>query len=120
MALYGLREEVLASDFIWLCSTCYACQDRCPQGVKITDLMTVLKNMAVRAGFMSDDHKELVLNMYKTGHLVPITEKVKKLRTNVDLAAVPHTVLEDEEGLRQVQFIMEQTRLMRIISREDD
>jgi heterodisulfide reductase subunit C len=27
MALLGLREEVLKSEFIWLCSTCYRCED---------------------------------------------------------------------------------------------
>ena len=32
MTLYGMRKEVLENDFIWLCSNCYACQERCPQG----------------------------------------------------------------------------------------
>ena len=52
MALYGLREEILTSEFIWLCSSCYTCQESCPQGVRITELMTLLKNMAVQAGHM--------------------------------------------------------------------
>ena len=43
LALYGLKKEVLESDFIWLCSSCYACQERCPQGVSITEFMTLLK-----------------------------------------------------------------------------
>ena len=43
MALYGLKDEVLGSEFIWLCSSCYACQERCPQRVSITDFMTLLK-----------------------------------------------------------------------------
>ena len=51
LALYGFREQVLGSDFIWLCSSCYSCQERCPQGVCITDFMTLLKNMAVKAGY---------------------------------------------------------------------
>ena len=119
-AQFGLPEQILPSDDLWHCTTCFTCYERCPRGVEIVDIITALRNMAVRVGFMSDDHKELVLNMYKTGHLVPLTEKTKKLRTHVDLAAVPHTVIEDEEGLKQVQFIMEQTRLMRIISREED
>ena len=35
LALYGFKDAVLKSDFIWLCSSCYACQERCPQGVSI-------------------------------------------------------------------------------------
>jgi len=50
MALFGLKKEVLESDFVWFCSSCYACQERCPQGVCITDFMTLLKNMAIKAG----------------------------------------------------------------------
>jgi len=48
MALLGLKKEVLTSSFVWLCSSCYACQERCPQGVKITGIMGALKNIAVR------------------------------------------------------------------------
>ena len=48
MVLLGMRDEVLSSDFIWLCSTCYTCYDRCPQDVHLTDIMTALKNIAMR------------------------------------------------------------------------
>ena len=43
MALYGMKEEILESSFIWLCSSCYTCQERCPQGVRITDFMDATK-----------------------------------------------------------------------------
>ena len=90
-----------------------------PEGAdKIVDIITALRNMAVRAGFMSNDHKDLVLNLYRTGHLVPISEKMKGLRVDLDLDEVPNTVLRDEVGLKQVKFIMEQTRLMRIIKED--
>jgi len=32
MALLGMRDQVLSSDFIWLCSSCYTCQERSRQG----------------------------------------------------------------------------------------
>ena len=118
-AQFGLPEHILPSDDLWHCTTCFTCYERCPRGVEIVDIITALRNMAVRAGFMSDDHKNLVLNLYKTGHLVPITDNMKGLRADLGLDDVPNTVLKDEDGLKQVQFIMEQTRLMRIISRED-
>jgi len=47
----GLREAVLSSATIWLCSTCYMCYERCPQGVKLTDVFNAIKNKAVDEGY---------------------------------------------------------------------
>jgi len=52
MVLLGMRDEVLSSDFIWLCTLCYTCYARCPQNVKFTDVMGALRNMAVREGYV--------------------------------------------------------------------
>ena len=46
----GFREEVLRSNTIWLCSSCYACTVDCPKGIEITDIMYALKQHAVREG----------------------------------------------------------------------
>jgi heterodisulfide reductase subunit C len=47
MALLGMKKEVLESDLIWLCSSCYACHEVCPQNVRFTDVMFAIKNLAV-------------------------------------------------------------------------
>jgi heterodisulfide reductase subunit C len=117
-AQFGLPELILPTDDLWHCTTCFTCYERCPRGVEIVDVITALRNMAVRAGFMSDDHKNLVLNLYKTGHLVDLTDNIKELRGSMNLNEVPNTVLREEEYLEQIQFIMEQTRLMRIIKED--
>jgi len=52
MVLLGMRDEVLSSDFIWLCTLCYTCYARCPQNVKFTEVMSALRNMAVREGYV--------------------------------------------------------------------
>lgn len=52
MVLLGMREEVLSSDFIWLCTQCYTCQAHCPQDVDFSDVMRALRDMAVRAGYV--------------------------------------------------------------------
>ncbi len=44
----GMRNSVLSSDTIWLCSSCYTCAVRCPREIPITDLMYILKQMAMR------------------------------------------------------------------------
>ncbi|MGD1994000.1 MAG: 4Fe-4S dicluster domain-containing protein [Anaerolineae bacterium] len=50
MALLGMREQVLTSEFVWLCSVCYTCYERCPQDVRIPELMNAIRNIAVREG----------------------------------------------------------------------
>jgi heterodisulfide reductase subunit C len=47
MAVFGMKKEVLESNFIWLCSSCYSCHEVCPQNVRFTDVMFALKNLAV-------------------------------------------------------------------------
>ncbi len=45
----GFREDVLASQTIWLCASCYSCTVRCPQKIQITDVMYSLKREAIRS-----------------------------------------------------------------------
>jgi len=89
MALYGLKERVLKSDFIWLCSSCYACQERCPQGVSITEFMTALKNLAVRAGHMPPGAKLQMDLITKEGRIYPIDEFDNKKRNKLGLPSLP-------------------------------
>jgi quinone-modifying oxidoreductase, subunit QmoC len=44
----GMRDRVLDSLTIWTCASCYQCAERCPQKIKITDIMYMLKRMAIR------------------------------------------------------------------------
>ncbi len=50
MVAFGMRREVLNSDMIWLCSSCYTCTTRCPRGVEITHIMAALKSIAIKEG----------------------------------------------------------------------
>jgi len=44
----GIRDLALGSNMLWDCLTCYQCQEHCPQGVCITDVLYELKNVAVK------------------------------------------------------------------------
>ena len=46
--LLGMRDEVLSSPMIWFCLVCYRCYARCPQQVNFTDIMRVLRYLAVK------------------------------------------------------------------------
>lgn len=43
----GDIEGILNSRTIWVCASCYACTVRCPQDIKITDLLYALKRVAM-------------------------------------------------------------------------
>jgi len=47
MVKNGFKDEALKSFTIWLCSSCYTCQVRCPAQIKITDVMYALKRKAI-------------------------------------------------------------------------
>jgi heterodisulfide reductase subunit C len=46
--LLGMRKEVLSSPTIWLCLVCYRCYARCPQKVNFTDIMRILRYLAIK------------------------------------------------------------------------
>ncbi|MFQ6065441.1 MAG: 4Fe-4S dicluster domain-containing protein [Candidatus Bathyarchaeia archaeon] len=52
MVHLGMRERVLSSSTIWICSTCYTCYTRCPRAINLTTIMTSLKNLAMRENFV--------------------------------------------------------------------
>jgi heterodisulfide reductase subunit C2 len=74
MALLGMKKEVLSSPFIWLCSSCYTCHERCPQDVKIPELMNAIKNVAVREGHLPSAMKAQIDALSSFGRLLEITE----------------------------------------------
>ena len=43
-ALLGLKEEVLSSEFIWVCSAHYLCLEKCPQEVNVKAVMNAVRN----------------------------------------------------------------------------
>lgn len=46
----GLIDEMVNSDIIWTCMSCFKCRERCPQKVAPVEILFALKNMAVITG----------------------------------------------------------------------
>jgi heterodisulfide reductase subunit C len=46
----GLIDEMVNSDVIWTCMSCFKCRERCPQKVAPVEILFALKNMAVATG----------------------------------------------------------------------
>jgi heterodisulfide reductase subunit C/nitrate reductase gamma subunit len=41
----GKKELVTETRMVWNCLTCYSCQEVCPQGIKVTDILLELRNI---------------------------------------------------------------------------
>ncbi len=50
MVRAGLRDELLSSNSMWFCASCYACTVRCPRDIKPTDIMHALEVLAIKNG----------------------------------------------------------------------
>jgi heterodisulfide reductase subunit C len=98
MALLGMKDRVLSSDFIWLCSSCYQCYERCPQDVKITDVMTAIKNIAVKAGYVHPAYPNTAQILSDHGRLYEIGEFDNKLRKKAELPQLK----EDSETVKKI------------------
>lgn len=108
-AVMGLKEDVISDDTIWMCTTCYECQERCPRGIKIVDIVKIIRNQAAQAGFMAPAHKMTGLFVTKTGHGVPINDATMALRKSVGLDELPPTTHQFPEALEEVQKIVKAT-----------
>jgi len=105
--IIGLREEALSSDDLWNCTTCYTCQERCPRKVRSTDIVRVLRNMAVKEGHMRPEHAKVCEIFFKYGHAVPINDDVKAIRKRLALSELPPTVHMYPEALKEVLVLVD-------------
>jgi len=95
----GMKEKVLSSSTLWVCSACYTCATRCPRNVNFTTLMMSLRNKAIRENLVKNEanlkfHKYFfeVVNKYGRLHepelLLNLLKKndINSLRHNASLA----------------------------------
>jgi heterodisulfide reductase subunit C len=88
MVLLGMKDRVLKNDFIWFCSTCYACTERCPQGVRFTDVINAIKNLAVKEGHIHPAFAQQIDILKQYGRLYEIDEFDNNKRSSLGLPKV--------------------------------
>jgi len=89
MAQLGLRQKVLSSDALWLCTACFTCTDRCPQNVEVASVLRVLRNLAVKNDIVPVIYRELTSNINDTGYAYRIPELRHKKREESGLPPLP-------------------------------
>jgi heterodisulfide reductase subunit C len=115
MAQLGLKEQIVNSDELWECSTCYTCVERCPREVPIVDIIIDLRNLAVAEGHIREQHKGTATNLLKYGHTVSVQDKISQLRKDLGLPEVPPTVLANEAAKADLDKILKATGFDKIV-----
>ena len=117
--LLGLKEEVISDDALWMCTTCYTCQERCLRSVKIVEIIKKARNIAAHAGYMAKPHKMTGVFVMNTGHGVPINDATKALRVKIGLPEIPPTTHAYPEALEEVQKICKLTGFDELIGYDE-
>ena len=104
-ALLGMKEEVLSSGLLWYCTQCYTCYARCPQDVRFTDIMAVLRDLACEEGYRDPKTKEKIRAVdtlvQKLRHR--ITEyTLQTLEGSKDPGRAEQVIRELTEGLKEL------------------
>ncbi|MFW9856879.1 MAG: 4Fe-4S dicluster domain-containing protein, partial [Candidatus Thorarchaeota archaeon] len=74
---------------LWLCTTCYACEDRCPQGINITTMLVKLKNIAARHGYVPESVKAELETIIANGTTSPPGKSILMRRKKLSLPDLP-------------------------------
>lgn len=117
--LLGLKEEVITDDALWMCTTCYTCQERCLRSVKIVEIIKKARNIAAHAGYMAKPHKMTGVFVMNTGHGVPINDATKALRTKIGLPEIPPTTHAYPEALEEIKTICKLTGFDELIGYDE-
>ncbi len=90
----GLKQEVLNSNTIWICTSCFSCSVRCPRGIHPTELIEILKTIAMQEGIKN---KNVSFDRV-------FSDLVKKNGRASELLLISKYSLSDLTMLKQVPF----------------
>ena len=85
MVILGMKDEVLKSDLIWLCAGCYGCYELCPRDVKLTNVMSGLRQYAIREGIFPGVFRASVDLLEKFGRLTEVSEFENAVRAKKEM-----------------------------------
>jgi len=81
--------ELKNNDLLWLCTCCYQCEDRCPEGVPLTTLLIRLKNMAVDRGMIPGSVQKEIESIATQSFTFPPAKSIIARRKRLGLADLP-------------------------------
>ncbi len=94
--LLGFKERLISSSLLWTCSLCHTCHERCPQGVHVSHILILLKNLAAKEKNIPEGLKKEAAQIINEGLTVPVGDAILRRRRSLNLPEMPYTVGVDE------------------------
>ncbi len=91
--------EFFSSDALWLCCSCYNCQERCPQNIPVTEVMHWFRNLAIKKGYTPNIYSEFASALLNDARIVEVSRFIEKKRAELGLPALQPT---GAEALRKI------------------
>jgi len=104
-SLLGLKDKLLIEKIpnIWDCTTCHACDEKCHQNVRLTEIFTFLKNKLVEQNQAPDKYFREAETIYNFGSSIPLQNAIIERRKKLELPIRP------EYDIQEIQDIMDLT-----------
>ncbi len=101
LILLGKTEDLIKSQLPWLCTGCYTCEERCPQEIPVTHIITELKHLCYQKNFTPQGpvkQKELIII---NGKIYPLDDFDNKKRKKAGLPPLP-------TALKEISLLLEE------------
>lgn len=113
----SVKKDVSDEKELWMCTTCFNCQERCPRGIKITDAVLTLRSEAAKKGKILPEHRKICNFLVETGHAIPMDEVHIKIRDKIGLGS-PETVYKYPGALMDVKILIRSTKFDELVKDE--
>jgi heterodisulfide reductase subunit C len=105
----GLIDEMINSDVIWTCMSCFKCRERCPQKVAPVEILFALKNMAVAKGKQIPGKYTAMLQSILSIGLIQDIQKITDFNNK--------TIRRDDLGLPAISKPIDTAKFQMVISK---
>ena len=109
LAALGQRDRLLGGDTVWLCAGCYTCYERCPEQVRVSEIISALRKLALKEGIIHPTYKALMVSIAEMGYIYEINDFQNEMREDENLPSAP------EPDIDEIESIMRKTGFLDLV-----
>jgi heterodisulfide reductase subunit C len=106
--LLGFKEKTLKDPVLWLCTMCHACLEACPQGVQVSEILVLLRNLATKMGSFPEHLMGEVSALLDFGLINPGGGPIQRRREQLGLPEVP------KPNIKNIRKVAEETGFIKL------
>ncbi|MEM2135958.1 MAG: 4Fe-4S dicluster domain-containing protein [Candidatus Jordarchaeaceae archaeon] len=93
--LLGRKDRTVDSPTIWFCTVCHTCTEKCPQGVKVSEIIIELKNLSSKKGLFPIHLQEEAKALLEFGMVSPSSKAILSRREKLGLPVIENAPPEE-------------------------